>query len=463
MRLSRLLLIAFLCLVCRHLWLITVDAPYLASLPYNPRSYHGAQGRGAILARDGTPLAESHGSLRLYPLGSALAQSVGYLSPRYGRTGLESAYDALLSPFPPGESLWERLREVWTRRADARHRRVGSVITTIDPLIETRLAQELAAYPRAAGVVLDPRSGAILALVSQPSYDPALLERAFPTLAHDPQSALLNRAVDGLYPPGSTFKIVTAAAALQAGIATLHTVYEDPGTIAIGGSVIHDDEGEATGEQTLLDAFALSSNVDFARLGVAVGRDRFLALAHAFGVGQSLPLPIEVARDRLPAADRIDDPTLAQLAFGQASLLVTPLRMALITATVANGGVMMAPRLVERTIDGERHEQRNTPSVMAEPIGPATAAALTLAMERVVTNGTGLAAALPDIAVAGKTGTATNPAGAPDAWFVGFAPATAPQVVIAIVVENAGYGGRVAAPIARRVLSTALAQPVRTP
>lgn len=446
----------FVLLMLRALWLQTVGSGTYTENGYNPRAHPGAANRGDIVTRDGVVLATTIAGKRRYPLGGSLAQSVGYISSRYGTAGLESVYDSTLRPQSASESPLDRVREAIDRRSHHPTRHGGRLITTIDSKIQATLYESLRGYNHAAGVVLDAKTGAVVALTSLPSYDPNVLDNDFPRLVRDPESALLDRAIDGLYPPGSTFKIVTAAAALQAGTVTLDQTFQDPGYLDIGNFRVHDDQGEATGYQTLVGAFALSSNVDFAQIALTLGRKKFFDQMRAFKLGVSTGFTIPTALDHIPQADGMSDSELAQLAFGQSSLLVTPLRMALIAETVANQGVEMTPYLVENAVTADSVGHVTAPVELATPMTPATAAALTKLMVAVVNRGTGTAAALPTIQVAGKTGTATNPAGAPHSWFVGFAPADAPRYVVAVIVENGGYGGSVAAPVVRRVLAAAL-------
>jgi peptidoglycan glycosyltransferase len=446
----------FAVLALRQLWIAVVDAPALDADAHNPRRTNVAQGRGSILATDGTPLAFSRGDRRIHPQGEILAQSIGYASARYGTSGLEDAYDRVLTPRPANADLLTELRAL--AGGGSRTPRGADIITTIDLPIERELYADLARYPRAAGVVMDPRTGAVLALASVPSFDPDALDRDFGALAVDPRSPLLDRSIQGLYPPGSSFKIVTAADALDAGIATPQTLYRDPGGLTVGNFTFHDDENEAIGTQTLTGAFALSSNVDFGQVALQIGAARWLADAGRWGLGQSLDFDLPAARDRIPDLAQITPGVLAQLGFGQASLLVTPLRMALVGATIADGGTTPRPFLVRR-IAASDTGIATRPEQLAQPIAARTAAEIRDMMIAAVQRGTGRGAALPGVTVAGKTGTATTREGARShAWFVAFAPARAPRYVVAIVIENVGYGGTYAAPVARRVLRVALAQ-----
>jgi peptidoglycan glycosyltransferase len=295
----------------------------------------------------------------------------------------------------------------------------------------------------------------VLAIAAVPTFDPNELERDWETLLHDPASPLLDRSINGLYPPGSTFKIVIAADGLDAGIVTPATIFHDNGRLPVGGFVYRNDEGEVTGTQTLTGAFALSSNVDFGALALQIGADRWFADAGRWGLGQSLEFDVPATRDQLPARDEVTPSVLAQLGFGQASLLVTPLRMALVAATIADGGRTPRPYIV-RSIAGNDSHLATRSEQLADPIGSDVAAEVRDMMIAVVQHGTGTVAALPGVTVAGKTGTATNPHGAAHSWFVCFAPAQAPRVVVAVIVENGGYGASIAAPIARDVLRVAL-------
>ena len=447
---------AYVLLFARQIYVQTIEGPRLAGNVHDPRTALLAQYRGRILARDGTPLAVNHALHRSYPYGGALAQVTGYASTRYGTTGLENAFDDVLSARPAASDPLGTLFAAFSKQPYAAGIAGASIVTTIDPRVQRTLASSLAAHARGAGVVLDPRTGEVLALASVPTFDPGAIDTSFSALAHDASSPLLDRASNGLYPPGSTFKIFTAAAGLDAGTTSLGATFEDPGTLPVGDFVVHDNEGEATGTQDLTGAFALSSNVDFARIALGLGVDRWYSEAAAWRLGESLDFQLPASRDRLPSRSAMTPGVLAQLGFGQADLLVTPLRMAIVAATVASGGTEPRPFIVRAVrVDG-RDETVAQPASLAVPISPQIAADLKKMMVAVVRRGTGTAAALPGVQVAGKTGTATNPAGIAHSWFVAFAPADTPRVAVAIVIENAGYGAAVAAPIARRVLAAAL-------
>jgi len=447
--------VLFALLAIRQIDVQVIEGPRLAENPYNPRHAQIAIGRGSILASDGTPLAVTHGARRIYPEGALTAQAVGYASTRYGTSGLEDAFDHALAAHADAVDPFSQLLDIVQGSHAAS--RGADIVTTLDLTIQRTLVAGLSRYARAAGVVLDPRTGAVLALASVPAYDPNRLDARWPALVHDPASPLLDRSTSGLYPPGSTFKIVTASDALDAGVVTPQSTFVDDGGFTVGTFTVHDDEEESTGVQDLTGAFALSSNVDFAQIALKVGVDRWFAYAAKWGLGQPVDFDVPVARDRLPPKQDVYPGVLAQLGFGQASLLVTPMRMALVGATIAHDGTTPRPYLVRR-VAGAQTSVATTVETLAQPVTPETAREVRSLMVAVVKRGTGTAARLPGVTVAGKTGTATNPHGRSHAWFVAFAPADAPRVAVALVVENVGYGGTYAAPIARNVLRVALAR-----
>lgn len=462
-RLGTLIALCFL-VVAGRLWYVQMtEGGAIASHPSNPLNGALQAGRGRVLATDGTVLAYSDGSTRRYPLGPSLAQIVGYVSSRYGTSGIEQAYDRALSPPDLSGDPLGQLEEIRAAIAGRAQVSLGDdIVTTIVPAIQQELYARLAAYSRAAGIVIDPRSGAVLAVVSVPSFDPGHIDRSFASLSADPNSPLLDRATQGLYPPGSTFKMFTASAALDSGTVTPDSRFDDPGYLVVGNAILHDNEGEATGDQDVTTAFALSSNVDFAQIALKVGLDAFYEYLQRFGVGSSLDFQLPASASYVPPQDDVSAGELAQMGFGQGALLVSPLQMALIASTIANGGDEPRPYIVRQIRHGEEVVGNLPSGTLASPISADTAQEVTNMMIAVVERGTGTVASLPGVTVAGKTGTATNPHGAPHSWFVCFAPAAQPRAVVAIVVENAGYGAAVAAPIARDVLRTALANTAST-
>jgi penicillin-binding protein A len=456
-KLGILFAVLFALLALRQTYVQVIDGPRIAAISYNPRHALLATRRGRIMASDGSVLAHTVKDERAYPYGASLAQTVGYVSMRYGTSGLEDAYDAALTPpdtTGDAGAQFAEITEAFTGQSAVA--RGADIITTIEPAIQDALFSRLALHPRGAGVVLDPRTGAVLALASVPSFDPNALADQFQSLLHDARSPLLNRAIDGLYPPGSTFKIFTASAALDAGAVTMQSTFYDPGYYTIGNFTLHDNEGEATGTQDLTGAFALSSNVDFGQIALKLGTDTFYRYIDRWGIGQPLDFQLPASTDRVPPQASIVPGELAQMGFGQGALLMTPLRMTLLAATIADGGSEPRPFLVRQVTRQGGAASSYGAAELRNPIAADTAANVKNMMIAVVQHGTGTPAQLPGVTVAGKTGTATNPFGASHSWFVCFAPAESPRVVVAVVVENGGYGAEVAAPIAREVLRTAL-------
>ncbi len=455
--LSAFFILLFIVLAIRQAYVQIIAAPNIAARPNNPRHALLAAGRGSILATDGSVIARTAGGKRVYPGGAELAQTVGYVSVRYGTSGIERAFDrALTPPDSSGDALAQIEQLAQAVRGNTAAARGADVVTTIVPPVQAKLFGLLSHYSRGAGVVLDPRTGAVLAIASVPSYDPNDFDAEFPALANDAETPLVNRALDGLYPPGSTFKIFTAAAALDSGTVSLDSHFDDPGYLVIGDFVLHDNESEATGYANLTTAFALSSNVDFAQIALKMGVDRFYTYLGRWGIGAPLDFQLPAENDRVPPAAAIVPGELAQMGFGQGALLMTPLQMALLGATIANGGDEPRPYIVRQVVRDGKPATVSNAATLASPVSPETAAKVAQMMVAVVQRGTGTPAQLPHVTVAGKTGTATNPRGRSHAWFVCFAPAEHPRVAVSVVVENVGYGATYAAPIARDVVQTAL-------
>ena len=421
--------------------------------PGNPRRSLDLEFRGELLDSRGVPLAQSKGARRVYPAATALAQVVGYASPVYGESGLESALDSILAPQSTlsgssGAGFFGR-----SPAGAATHG--GTVVLTLRTDIAKAADAALPPDIRGAAVVLDPRTGAILAAVNRPTFDPNDLAARWKALRSNAAAPLLDRAFGGLYPPGSTFKMVTASAAMDSGVVTPADTFTDPGYFQVGNFRIQNDRHEVTGTQNFTGAFALSSNVDFAQIGLRLGLDGFYDFLGRYHVGDDPQVGVPAAKDEVPPKETISPSMLAQMSFGQGGLAVTPLRMALVGATIANQGVLMRPQLIKEFRFGNK-VLRVPPVVWERVLSQHTADVLRQMMIAVVRYGTGTAAQLPNVVVAGKTGTGTHIGAPPDAWFVCFAPADNPRVVVAVIVEDAGYGGVVAAPIARNIMRAAL-------
>lgn len=412
--------------------------------------------RGSFYDHTGVCLAktESDGitSTRLYPYGSLYAHIIGYNSVNYGKTLLEAQYNNWLQ----GREGIEIVNKLGSMLSGGR--RTGfDVKLTIDHALQQN-ARELMGKKNGALVALDPKTGAVLAMVSTPDYDPNsdALDKAWPGLVEDEDSPLLPRAVMGLYPPGSTFKVVTAAAALESGLG--NTTVTDEGKTVIDGMTVRNYNSKAFGEIDMRKAFAVSSNVYFAQLAELIGPDSLIAKAKATGFEEKIPFDIPVVASRI-GDHSMGKTELAATGFGQGKLMATPLQMALISAAIANDGVIMKPYLADTITDaGGKTYHRTKPQALYQMTDGSTAAIVNSMMQDVVKNGTGTNARLKSYTVAGKTGTAQNEKSGKGArydhsWFIGFAPAEDPQIAVAIILEYDGKGGgKTSATIAGKVM-----------
>lgn len=424
---------------------------------------------GAAVAAS-TPVDDSFGYLRQYASGPLYAPATGFYSVIYGRSGIEKAMNTELNG-TAGSLFYTRIQDLITGRQP----KGASVELTLDPKVQ-QAAWDALGDQTGAVVAIDPSTGAILALVSKPSFDPnvlashdtAAVREAWDALNGDASEPMLNRALNQTYPPGSTFKLVTSAAALESGM-TPDTPIAAPDVLPLPQStaVLQNYGGEkcsSTGAMTLADALRISCNTAFGQLGLNLGSDALRAQADAFGYDQDLSVPLPVSTSVFPAQGEIDAPQTALAAIGQYDVRATPLEVAMITATIANDGVRMAPYLVSSVRNQDLTVVDTTqPRSLGRSISATTAAELTAMMTQVVQSGTGTAAQIKGVAVAGKTGTAqTATDQAPHAWFTAFAPADAPRVAVAVVVEHGGSlgseatGGKVAAPIAKAVIEAVL-------
>ncbi len=411
--------------------------------------------------------------LRTYPTDELAARPVGYSTIERSRSGLEeSMNDYLTGSNANLDTLFNNTLD----KLKGITQRGNNVVTTIDVNAQ-RVAQTALAGKCGAAVALDPTTGKVLVWASQPTYDPNLVEGHFNQISRvsapcTPTAPLLDRVSQGLFIPGSTFKVVTAAAALDSGRVKPTTTFTDRGyCIEYGKKVLNfaDQSGpEVFGTVTFAESLQHSINAVFCQVGKEFGARAVLDKAKDFGFYEKPPVELpsdEITPSGLYRNGKLYDPNdpnavdPGRLAFGQERLLATPLQMALVAAGVANGGTIMRPTLVDRVVapDG-KVIQRTDPDTWKEAMKPQTAAELTAMMTSVVTGGTGTAAQIPGIQVAGKTGTAeTGRAGQNDTWFIAFAPAQSPKVAIAVALSNqSGTGGATAAPIAKQIMEALL-------
>ena len=447
-----------------------VQAPDLVRSPYDPAVIAAARtvARGRILDRDGKVLArnakDAHGEYYRVYANDAISHVIGYASRRYGRAGLERTFDAELAGLA-GDPLADALRKFGATPYDPK----SLTLSLSDDL--QRAAVRALGKRKGAVVMLDPRTGEILALASTPTYDasgianPETAVKTFGSLVGDKAQPLLPRATLGRYVPGSVFKIVTAVAGLGSDAIDPETTYkEQPKSektgLLVDGFRVRDGHHPETGSTALdlVGATEVSCNIWYALTGLRTGGDRLIDYAGRMGFGRSLPFELPTAISQVTGGDGpepggfADDVELANAAYGQAETYVTPLQMALVASTVAHDGVLMTPHLVT-SMTGKRSGTRTfEPSRMATVIDAGDARAINAAMVQAVEGPLGegftTGAKVPGVTTAGKSGTAElGGTGEPHSWFIGFAPAEAPTVAIAVLVEQAGRGGEVAAPI----------------
>ena len=423
--------------------------------------------RGVVRDRSGVALARSvRGQAgtyhRTYPTGALFGHAVGYSFTNLGRAGLERSRNGPLTGKQTElSSVLDQLR--------GKAREGDDVITTLDARAQ-RVALRALNGQRGSVVALDPGTGAVRVMASVPGYDPNDLPQPgrYRALNRQSGSPLLNRATQAGYAPGSTFKVITAAAALDSGRFQPQSTLNGKSPITVSGVPLRNFNNEQFGVIDLTTALTHSVNTVWAQVGEKLGKPTLKRYMQAFGFDRRPPLDYP-ADQRVPSGefdfrhDRFLDPTsrfvdLGRMAIGQDKLRVTPLQMAMVAATVANGGVLMRPHLTDRIVDQDgRTVRRIQPEVQSNVMSRKAAGELTAMMAQVVREGTGTAAALQGIQVAGKTGTAEISNGVTQPSFIAFAPVDRPRIAVAVTVERStGQGGTVAAPIAKQVMEALL-------
>ncbi|MEL1134153.1 penicillin-binding transpeptidase domain-containing protein [Desulfitobacterium sp. THU1] len=417
--------------------------------------------RGGIFDRNGEVLAQTdlndEKKTRVYPKGEAIEPLMGYATLLHGSSGLE----AYLGDWLLG--IKDATATQALEQAFQLPRRGNDVVLTLDYRLQ-KVAYEGLKGKIGSAVALDPRSGEVLALASQPSFEGNGLDENWDKISQKPGSPFLNHAF-ALYTPGSTLKIMTSGALLRAGLNT-GDLYNCTGTAVINGQVIREQNDKAHGWVNFNLALAESCNTYFATYGVKAGDKQFLQTAKAFGFGEEIPfeLPVKLSTLTNEAAvpHRLDENLLAASAFGQGEVLVSPFHMALITAGVANQGVIMQPYIVEQVRDENQNVlyQKN-PEPWLTALSADQAARIKSAMVTAVNDGTASPGGIAAFQVAAKTGSAEPGGDVPThAWYIAFAPADNPQIAVAVLVENGGTGGGASAPIARAIIESALSQKV---
>jgi peptidoglycan glycosyltransferase len=477
-RLATVVLVMFVGLMAGSTWVQYVQAERLNNDNRNVRTLYREFGnaRGPIVVGGeaialSTQVEDSYGYQRTYTQPELYSTLTGFYSVVNGRTELEKAANDELTG--RGDQLFfSRIRDLLTGRQPEG----AAVETTIVPAAQQAAFDGLGDQ-QGAVVALEPSTGKILALVSTPGYDPNVLashditaaSAAYQALNSAEGNPLRSKATQERYPPGSTFKLVTAAAALESTQFTPESTLPAPVRLTLPQTTatIGNFGGGGCGSDpiTLADALRVSCNTAFGQLGLDVGADALREQAERFGFNDpDLTIPMPVAESVFPA--KMDLPVTAQSAIGQRDVQATPLQMAMVSAAIANGGRLMTPYVVQTVRSADLHRVSETkPELYSTAVSPGTAASLRDMMVGVVESGSGTSAKISGVQVAGKTGTAQTADGqAPHAWFTAFAPADAPRVAVAVFVKNGGNagdeatGGRIAAPIAKAVIEAVLAQ-----
>ncbi|KOR24556.1 penicillin-binding protein 2 [Clostridium sp. L74] len=461
-------LICFMGLITYITYFEIVVGPKIVDSSYNRRLWvkRNEVLRGTIYDRNMQPLTKSQRvnselQNREYTGSSMFAHVLGYVNVKYGLTGLEKKYDKELM----STDIQDDLTTFFKNKGKLEQKVGHNLKTTLDYKIQ-KAAYDALGENKGAVVVLNPKTGEVLGMVSKPSYDPNKLDDIWASINKDKSIPLINRATAGLYPPGSTFKIVTALSTLENMSGVMNRTFQDNGSLDLGGGYTLSNYGGASyGGLDLRGAFVHSSNVIFGSLGLELGNSRLKSTAEKFYFNKEVPTDgIDIESSKFPTLKSYERGSIAQSGIGQSSILVTPMEMALIGATVANDGVMMKPYLVKEVLSSKGELIRTIPPESnGEIVSKNNARILKDFMKGVVEEGSGRNASIEGIQVAGKTGTADHSdsisgKAAAHSWFVGFAPYDNPQVAVAIIVENGGQGGIAAASIASQVMSTALSK-----
>ena len=445
----------FAALAAYFIWFMQARSEDVINNPYNGRLAHFSEHviRGDILSSDGrvlatTEMGEDGKEVRTYPYGSLFCHTVGWSTK--GKTGLESLADFYLlsSHIPTGEKI---MREIMDEKNPG-----DSVVTTLDIELQ-QIAYAALGERRGAVAVMEPDTGKILVMVSKPDFDPNQVDDLWNTLVtgSSDEGLLLNRVTQGIYPPGSTFKILTA-------LEFIRENPEDYGLYQFDCSGVYQD-GEYTircyhqnahGVQDLTQAFANSCNGAFANLGRFLDYEKMGNLAEELLFNQELPISLPYSKSSYTMGEDPGEWEVLQTSIGQGGTQMSPIHNLMVTAAIANGGVLMKPYLIDSVISANGEETEHfLPEAYGRLITESEAETLTAMMEAVVTEGTGSALKTEAYQAAGKTGSAEFETGREShAWFTGFAPADNPAIAVTVIVEEGGSGGREAAPIARAVM-----------
>lgn len=452
-KVTYIILMLFSLIVFRLTQLHVLDAEELVTSQLNKRSIvkELKTPRGTIKSADGLVLAKSEkidGKYkRTYPTGGLFAHIVGFSHHNYGRSGAESSLNPYLS-IDSNDHLFKRLASNLLNEDLVR-----DVTLTLDSNMQSK-ARQLLENRTGAIVVIEVKTGDLLAVYSNPVFDPNNLESDWKKLISSQNSPLLSRATQGLYPPGSMMKIVTAASALKNGISK-ETTWDGPSYLTVSGGKVRNYRDQSSGKMTLSQAMAKSSNTIFAQVGMEL-KGRLQDTANRFGFNDRPDVDFAMVKSKIYDIGDMDDLELAWTAVGQGRTLVSPIHMAMILSAIANKGPMPMPNIVKKHQIADKIEIMNRSRTWLRPIDEATAEDVEQMLVSVMQTGTGRVAAIDGVSLAGKTGTAEIKDQRPHSWFGAYGPVEDPKVAVVVLVENGGLGGETAAPIAKEMLKKAL-------
>lgn len=454
-RVSIIFLLIFTVIVFRLTQLHIIDARELISSKENKRllvkEFYSP--RGEIISSDGVVLAESRliggRYIRVYPFGERFAHIVGFYNLTYGKSGVEASFHSALSSKASNQLIKRIIGNALGGSFSQ------NVILTLDSRLQIT-ASQLLEGKKGAIIVMDPKTGNILAMYSNPSFNPNKIDENWKKLISSPESPLIFRASQGLYPPGSMMKIITAATALAYGIEK-NSIWDGPKELKVSGGKVRNYADQAYGTMTLKEAMAKSSNTVFASIGLELSAEKLIEHAKLFGFGSKPGVDFPMSISRIADASEMDDLELAWTAVGQGRTLISPMHMAMIISTIANEGIMPVPNILEKTeIPGKIELTNERIPKWRTVVNDNISREIEDMLIDVVETGTGRNAKVDNYTIAGKTGTAETNEGIPHSWFGGYGPVGDPEIAVVVLIENGGSGGKVAAPIAKKIFEKVL-------
>ena len=483
-------LFCFIALISYMVYFQIFKGPEIAEMPGNIRlvAKRNEVLRGNIYDRDGEILASSTridelSQDRQYVYGDLYTHSIGYVDDRYGVSGLEDEFDSELIKYSgTGNTLRKFLSEfslknlinnkdeieIQIKKEEEKEKIGNSIVTTLNTKAQ-KAAYDALGDEKGAAVAIDPRTGEILAMVSKPTYDPGDVKSAIENATNEnsEEGYLINRAVDGLYPPGSVFKTITLAAALENDPSVANRIFQDNGKIVFPDNrELNNYMKQAHGAINLRKAFSVSSNVVFGTLAMEMGNEKLRSMAERFGFNSVVPaVGTSIVKSQFPTLEDYEIGSIAQSGIGQGSVLATPMQMALMVSAVANDGMLMQPKLVNKIVDSEGNVVKEISSKeLKQVIQPETSAIIRDYMKTLVEGKTYYGwDTLQYYGAGGKTGTADYnlPDGSeavPHGWFVSIAPADNPEIAVAVIVENGENGVKLPAIVAGQIIDAVLGE-----